>query len=76
MPPFRQAPHDPAKAARDGVTNYIPKRTEPDRSFTCEDCDRTATWAIIADGDDIHACDTHRKEYAITAIDYREKRLR
>ena len=73
---FRQAPPDPAKAARDGVTNYIPARSEPDLSFTCEECPKTATYEIVADGKRMHVCDTHRREYAITAVNYTEKRLR
>lgn len=75
MPPFKQAPHDQSKADRDGVTNYIPQRKQINVNFKCEDCNKTATWEITADGRKLHACDDHRKEYAITAGTYQEKRL-
>lgn len=75
MSKFRQAPHDQAKADRDGVTNYIPQRRQIDVSFTCEECTKTATYEIIADGRTLHVCNDHRREYAITSINYQEKRL-
>jgi len=68
MPPFRQAPHDPEKAAMSGVKNYIPQRSQPDLSHDCKDCERTATYEIIADGEKFHACDSHRREYAVSSI--------
>lgn len=76
MPPFRQAPHDPAKAAMSGVETYIPKRSEPDRSHRCEDCELTARWEITADGKKLHACDKHRQDYLFTAKVYEERNLR
>lgn len=74
-PPFRQAPHDPDKAAMSGVTKFIPKRNEPDRSHKCIDCDLTARWQVTVNDVPLYACDDHRKEYAITATTYKEKRL-
>lgn len=76
MSKFRQAPPDPDKADRDGVTKYIPARHQVDVSFVCKVCPKTATWEITADGEKFHACDSHRKEYAVTANVYEEKRLR
>jgi hypothetical protein len=76
VPPFRQAPPDPDKAAANGVAKYIPKRSEPDRSHVCKDCDLTARWAIVADGLEMYACDSHRQKYLFTAKVYREKNLR
>lgn len=75
MPPFRQAPHDQSKADMSLVDTFIPKRTEPDRSFRCSHCDATARWAVTADGVELHVCDAQRKELAITAKSYAERRL-
>lgn len=76
MPRFKQAPHDQAKADMAGVGTYIPKRSEPDRSHTCEDCDLTARWELTVEGETIFACDEHRKDYLFTATNYTEKHLR
>lgn len=76
MSRFRQAPPDPEKAARDFVANYVPSRHQPNVSHKCEVCPRTAKWLIKADGDNFFACDNHRKEYAISAINYQEERIR
>jgi hypothetical protein len=40
------------------------------------DCDVTARWAIVADGLEMYACDSHRQKYLFTAKVYREKNLR
>jgi hypothetical protein len=72
----RQAPPDPEKAARDGVANYIPSRSQPNVAHKCKDCAKTAKWDIEADGKKLFACDTHRKEYATSASNYQEKRIR
>lgn len=76
MPPFRQAPPDADKAARDGVTNYIPSRLQVNINHACRDCNRTAKWDITADGEHLFACDFHRTDYIITATVYTEKRIR
>lgn len=73
---MRQAPPDPYKAARDGVANYIPSRSQPNLSHECSDCDKTAKWEVIADGVRLYSCDGHRKCYATTAATYEEKRIR
>jgi hypothetical protein len=76
MPAFRQAPPDPEKAARDGVTNYIPSRSQVNVNHRCNDCDSIAKWDIEADDKKLFACDHHRREYVITATSYQEKRIR
>lgn len=76
MSRFRQAAPDPGKAERDGVTAYIPSRSQPNTSHKCQDCDRTATWEFNADGVRGYACGTCRTEYAISATNYSEKRIR
>lgn len=77
MSHFRQAAPDPDKAARDGVTNYIPARSQPNLNFKCADCDRTAKWEVQIDDRKLHACDDHRRDHAATARGtYTEKRIR
>lgn len=78
MTSFRQAPPDPEKAARDGVANYIPSRSQVIIIFhKCEVCqERTATWEVDADGQKLYACGNCRNEYAISATNYTEKRIR
>lgn len=75
MPPFRQAPHDPTMAARSGVTNYIPQRSQPDLSHKCDECNKTAKWEVLSDLVKLFLCDTHRADHAIDAGTYEEKRL-
>lgn len=72
---FKQAPPDATKAARDGVTKYVPARKQANLDHTCKDCDRTAKWEITADGEKLFACDTHRREYSVMAGTYTERRL-
>lgn len=76
MTHFKQAPPDPEKAARDGVANYIPSRSQPNTDHKCKDCTKTAKWDIEADGRKLFACDAHRTEYAVSAANYTEKRIR
>lgn len=73
---MRQAAPDPEKAARDGVANYIPARSQVNLNFTCADCDRTAKWEVEADGAKLYACDYHRREYTATAGVYQERKIR
>lgn len=75
MNSFRQAAPDPEKASRDGVSNYIPARSQVNTDHKCADCPRTATWQIKADGHHLFACNPHRREYAISAINYEERKL-
>lgn len=76
MSHFRQADPDPEKAARDGVANYIPSRSQPNTTHPCRDCDRTAVWDVTADGEKFYACGLCRSDYAISATNYSEKRIR
>jgi hypothetical protein len=72
---MRQAPPDPQKAERDGVSNYIPSRSQINTDHDCKDCTKTAKWVVEADGETFFACDGHRKEYAISSTNYQEERL-
>lgn len=76
MSHFRQAAPDPDKAARDGVTKYVPSRSQINTAHTCQDCDRTAKWWVTADGVRLAACDSHRRDYSVTAGVYTEERIR
>jgi hypothetical protein len=77
MSHFKQAPPDPYKAARDGVANYIPARSQVNVGHTCvADCTRVAKWDIYADKKQGFYCDNHRKDLATTASTYQEKRIR
>lgn len=76
MSHFKQAAPDPEKAQRDGVANYIPSRSQVNVNYHCEDCDRIAVWEITADGVNRYACGRCRTEYAISATNYQEKRIR
>ena len=76
MSRFRQAAPDPDKAARDGVSNYVPARRQHDLSRRCElECGRAATWEITLDGKTFDACHDHRRELVLSPGTYQEKKL-